>query len=472
MVYANNMKQHRAFIGLITILFWAAFAFNGCATQAEQSTSDAVVTAVVSEPSPTAVVATAAPVAATATATAAPTITPPVASPTPTPTMVAPTATATAIAITPNPGWAWYEESEAPGVLFQLPQTWDVRTFRPKRFQAPETNSIVEVRAFDFSGSDWLAWVQERKSQPFNRVADDFVKQNGLVKGHPAFLFIKSGGGSYTIELYIRDEIQIVNFFFQSGVAPRLEEEMQILLTMFETVQFASDNEGETSLPTGWVQGHILTVYSPERLEFPGELQTVTGTVETQVDPPAYEATVIDAEDRTYRVDLDAPYSFQGFPVSRLRPFPDTLSLQDLIQPGQSITLTGYQTADDRFYPLWGQAAGVDDATVVLYRPFFDLYRLDPAILTPYPVSITLYLRGPWEQVRPYLVDEPANPLPDDVLALDPAQDVIVRGTLQSTAPPRLTVEEFYYLDGGCEMMTSDVQQCKYYQPVEIEESE
>ena len=469
MVYANNMKQHRAFIGLITILFWAAFAFNGCATQAEQSTSDAVVTAVVSEPSPTAVVATAAPVAATATATAAPTITPPVASPTPTPTMVAPTATATAIAITPNPGWAWYEESEAPGVLFQLPQTWDVRTFRPKRFQAPETNSFIEVRAFDFSGSDWLAWVQH-ESQPGYSLADGFVKQNGLVKGRPSFLFLEGGGGANAIELYIRDEARIVNIYFHSGVA-RLEAEMQILLTMIETLQFAAGGEGETTIPPGWVQGRMLTIYSPERLEFTRALQTISGTVETVESSPSQEITITDAEGASYRVDLRSYYGLESLPVP-LRPFPATLSLRDVMQPGLSVTLSGYQTSDDRFYPLWGQTTGAGDETVLLYRPSFDLHRFDPTILAQYPASAPLYLRGPWEQVQPYLVGQPDNSLSDDVLALDPAQDVIVRGTLQSTAPPRLTVEEFYYLDGGCEMMTSDVQQCKYYQPVEIEESE
>src|SRR5690606_10989903 len=35
-------------------------------------------------------------------------------------------ATATTIAVTPNPGWVWYEEPVAPGVLFQLPEAWEV----------------------------------------------------------------------------------------------------------------------------------------------------------------------------------------------------------------------------------------------------------------------------------------------------------------------------------------------------------
>lgn len=440
----KNSKHQGILAGLFVILLGAAFALSGCATQSGQSTHEAVGVAATGT--------------AVATATVATTITPTVVLSTPTPTKAPAMATATAIALTPKPGWVWYEKSDAPGVLFQLPQTWNAGTFRQRRAQAPGTNSIVEVQAFEFSGSDWLAWVQH-ESQPGFSLADGFVKQNGLVQGHPAFLFLEEGGGSSTIELYIRDESQIVNFFFQSGIAPRAEEEMEVLLTMFETIQFASGDKGETSLPTGWIQGHILS-YNPERLEFTGKLQTVTGAVEfSEISPTVYDATIIDADGTSYQVDLRWYYSFQALPISQRR--------EDL-QPGQSVTLTGYQTADGRFYPLWGQTVNANDETVVLYRPFFDLHRFDPAILGEYPASVSLNLRGAWEQVQPYLVDEPDSPLPTEILTLDPAQDVIVKGTLQSTAPPQLTIEEFYYLDGECEMMTSNEQQCKFYQPAEL----
>ncbi len=463
----STFKNYSILVGRVAILFWIMFAFvlSGCASQTEPLDVGEIVTTTAGEPSPTTISPTTSP---EPTDTPLPAATPTI--PSPTPTLVEVTATATAIQITPHPGWVWHTESEAPGVLFQLPQTWDVKMSRPQRFQAPETNSIIEVRAFDFSGSDWLAWVQERESRLYERLSDNFVKQNGLVQGRPAFLFLKGGGGADAIALYVQDDDQIVNVYFQSGDVPHREEEMQVLLTMIETIQFASGDEGATTIPTGWVQGRMLTVYSLARLDFAGELQTITGTVATPADPPTFEATVVNGEDTSYRVDLSSYYGLGSLPAP-LRPYPDTRSLRDLIQLGQPLTLTGYQSGqspNERFYPLWGQTTGADGETVVLYRPFFDLHRFDPAILGEYPASVSLYLRGPWEQVQPYLVDEPNSPLPAEILALDSAQDVIVKGILQSTVPPRLTVEEFYHLDGDCELMRSDVQQCTFYQPVEL----
>ena len=133
----------------------------------------------------------------------------------------------------------------------------------------------------------------------------------------------------------------------------------------------------------------------------------------------------------------------------------------------------GYQRSqppNKHFYPLWAETTGLDEEKLILYRPFFDLHRFDPFALSHYPVSVTFSLHGLWKQVQPYLVDELGSSLPDEVLSLDPRQNVIVKGNLQSTVPPRLTVNEFYYLDGGCELMTSSVQQCKFYQLVEFEE--
>src|SRR5690606_31264170 len=80
----------------------------------------------------------------------------------------------------PLSGWQWYEESEAPGIRFQLPQAWRVRPSRPARYQAPETGSIIEVQAFDYAGPDWLSWVQN-ESQPGYSLADGLVRENALV---------------------------------------------------------------------------------------------------------------------------------------------------------------------------------------------------------------------------------------------------------------------------------------------------
>lgn len=370
---------------------------------------------------------------------------------------------------TPHVGWTWYEESEAPGVLFQLPQAWDIQPSRPKRFQAPETGSFITVQAFEFSGANWLGWIQQHKLQSGISLADGFVKQNGEVKGRPAFLFLEGGGGANAIELYILDNNQIVNLYFHSGVAPRTPAEMEIFQTMIETLQFATDNDGETIIPTGWVQGLMLTIYqSPlERIDFAAAPQTISGVVETEANPPTYDFTLVDTEGVAYEVDLRSYFGLGMLPGS-LRPFPSTNSLRDVIHPGQSLTFTGYPTTNGgSFYPLWGQTMNTGDETVDLYQPFFDLHRFNPEILTMYPLSASFQLRGSWSQVQPYLIN---NSLPEIVSSLDPEQDVIIEGTLQSTAPLQMVVERFYYLDGDCELMTSNEQQCKFYQPLEVEE--
>jgi hypothetical protein len=243
---------------------------------------------------------------------------------------------------------------------------------------------------------------------------------------------------------------------------------------MFETVQFAAGNEGETSLPTDWIEGYILTHYYPERLELTGELQTITGTVEIEAVPPEFEATIIDDAGTSHRIDLRSYFSFQGFPLDSFQSFPDTgiSPIRDIIQPGRSLILTGYergQPPNRRFYPLWSRTVGLGGETLVLYRSFFDPQLFDPTVLAKYPLSTTLHLHGSWEQVSPYLIDEPARPLPDEILALGPSTVVLVIGKLEATVPPRLNIDEFYYLDGDCVMVKSSVQQCQYYWPVEIE---
>lgn len=377
-----------------------------------------------------------------------------------------PSATATTIAMTASPGWAWYEEPEAPGILFQLPQAWRVRPSRPQRFQSPETRSILEVRAFDYVGSDWLDWVQH-ESQPGYSLADGFVKENGLVRGRPAFHFVEVGG-EYTMELYVRDEGRIVLFFFQSATMPRSEEEMDTLWTLFETVQFARGNEGETSLPTGWLQGLTLTTFYPEQLNFSGELQTITGTVETwQMGPPPNEATVVDASGARYQIDLQAHYSFEGFPIAYLADLPVRFE----VAPGRSITVKGYHSGETpngtpRIYPLVVEAYGEEEQAILFYQPFVDLYSVSAEKLAEYPDSATVYVRGPWSQVGPLFGSEPQESAPDSMEGVDSSVEVLAKGTLARIEPPHLNVSELYYLDGVCAMVRSDVQQCQYFQQV------
>jgi hypothetical protein len=466
-------SQYADFLtGWAISLFVIALILSGCAGLVEQDPAVAATTTGDELPA-TAVAETDPPAAVTPVNTPQPSATPlPPASPTP--TAVQATATATVVVPEPNPGWVWHEEPEVPGILFQLPQTWtDALWQAPGRYQSPETNSIVEVRAFDSSGN-WLTWVQAHK-----QLAGSFVEQNGLVKGRPAFLFLESSPGSYTIELFIRDEARIINFFYQCGDFICLEEEMQILQTLFETIQFAAGNEGETNLPTGWVEGRVLTRYFPEQRAFTGESQTITGVVETwDTHPTVNEAILTGSDGRSYRLVLSDHDHFLGGQVAHQRWGADVPPLSRDIQPGQSLTVVGYpypagEAAGDssRFYPLWAQTDGLAEEIPVFYRQFFDLNRFNPTVLAYYPVSTILYLYGPWEQVSQYLIDEPGNPLPDQVAALDPDTDVLVIGRLETTAPPRLAVGEFYYLDGSCKTVRSSVQQCQYYLPLSLTET-
>lgn len=459
-------------VGFIVFLFWTVLSFGGCAQQDEQSTVFIDSTPLADEASAPPVVATSSPEAPN-TAGATPQVTLPISSPTSFSTSIASDIPATPLPLpTPHVGWTWHEDSEAPGILFQLPQAWDVQPSRPKRFQAPETGSFISVQAFEFSGTDWLGWIQQHESRTGVSLADDFVKQNGEVNGRPAFLFLEGGGGANAIELYIRDNNQIVNLYFHSGVAPRSSAEMEIFQTMIESLQFATSNDGETIIPTGWVQGLMLTIYLPtlEKLDFAAAPLTISGVVETEANPPTYDFTLVDTEGVSYEVDLRSYFGL-GMLSGSLRPFPTTISPRDVIQPGQTLTLTGYQTENGgSFYPIWGQTANTDNETVTLYQPFFDLHRFNPEILTMYPLSASFQLRGPWSQVQTYLVDNPDNPLPEAAATLEPGQDVIIEGSLQSAVPQQIIVERFYYLDGDCELMTSSEQQCKFYQPLELED--
>ena len=377
-------------------------------------------------------------------------------------------ATATTIAVTPNPGWVWYEEPEAPGVLFQLPEAWEVTPSRPRRYHAPETDSIIEVRAYDFAGSDWLEWVQH-ESQPGYSLADGFVKENGLVRGRPAFHFVEAGG-EYTMELYVRDEGQIVLFFFQSATMPRSEEEMDTLWTLFETVQFASDNGGETSLPTSWLEGLTLTTFYPEQLNFSGEMQTITGTVETwQMGPPPNEATIVDASGARYLIDLEAHYSFEGFPIAYLAGLPVRFE----VEPGRLVTVKGYPSGETpngtlRLYPLVIESHDSEEQAVLFYQPFVDLYRVSAETLAEYPDAATVFVRGSWEEVATLFGSEPQDSTPGGTVELDSTTDVLVKGSLTGTEPPLLNVSELYYLDGECALVRSSVQQCQYFQQVRV----
>ncbi|MFZ1396486.1 MAG: hypothetical protein WAS33_06305, partial [Candidatus Promineifilaceae bacterium] len=192
-------KKDDGFVNRLTILllvgFSLVFTLSGCEEQPEPLPPAGDSTSQIAEESPISTLATSSPAA---TSTAIPTVTPE------TPATETATATAipTTIKLTPNPGWKWHEEGEAPDVLFQLPQAWDIQPFRPKRFQVPETGSFITVQAFEFSGANWLGWIQQHKSQSGILLADGFVKQNGEVKGRPAFLFLEGGGGADAIELY------------------------------------------------------------------------------------------------------------------------------------------------------------------------------------------------------------------------------------------------------------------------------
>jgi hypothetical protein len=361
------------------------------------------------------------------------------------------------------PGWQWYEDGEVPGVQFQLPQDWTVMRFRPTRYQAPDTGSIIEVQAIDFAGSDWLNRVNELL--PGYALADGVIKENGLVRGRPAFHFVNVGSGSYTMELYVRDEGRIVRFFFQSGTLPRSEEEMSVLATMLETVLFAGGPEGETSLPDGWQEGYTLTVYAPEQLEFTGGLQTITGTVETwEMGPPPNEAALVDSSGARYRIDLGFHYIFEGHPIAYLVGRPVLVD----VEPGQSITVKGFHSGETpngtpRIFPLIVETDGEEAQSLLFYQPLFDLSRASPAALAEYPESATVYVRGPWEQVIPLFASEPQGSAPGGVAGLDADTDVLVKGTLAGTEPPHLNVSELYYLDGACTIIMSGVKQCQYY---------
>ncbi len=381
------------------------------------------------------------------------TVAPPTATATPIPTATAtlpPTMTPTA-SPTPLPDWGWHDLGRTP-VRFQLPNNWQ-QVFpgyaNPdwRRYQSAVTNSIIGVRNHTISGGqDGLTWLRQNRGQIHSTVSGlmgDAVGQNALVQGRPAFWTASEGGGTSIFDIFIDNGEMLIHFFYQSAVLPRQPEEMAVFLTLIETTQFATPVTGDTELPSGLIEGQLLTIFDGP-LSFDSEqLYTIEGVI-TEAD---FSGLVVEtAAGMRYELwgVIQEYYHFRGLPVAYGWGV-DQPGLFDLSDLGESLTIVGYTSGETRLYPLLILRPEAADAVPIRYQRFFDLSRFapEPALLAYYPAEANLILWGTWEEIRPYLHDSPDLELADDDLLL-------AFGDLHTADPPRLILTELHRLDEFC----------------------
>jgi hypothetical protein len=389
----------------------------------------------------------------TATATPVPTATP-----TPPPT-ITPTASPT-----PLPEWVWHELGDTP-IRFQLPDNW--RQVLPgyvnpdwRRYQSAVTNSLIGVRNHTISGGQagltWLRQNQQLRGTVSGPMGD--VAQNALVQGRPAFWTASEGGGTSIFDIFVDDGEMLIHFFYQSAVLPRQPEEMAVFLTMIETTQFAGPVTGDTELPTGLIEGRLLTIFDGALSFDSDQLHTIEGVV-TEVD---FSRIVVEtAVGSTYELwgVVQEAYHFQGRPVAYGRGA-DQPGLFDLTDLGESLTIVGYPLAETRLYPLLILRPEAAEAAPISYQRFFELSRFTPApaLLTHYPAAANLIVWGTWQEIRPYLHDSPD-------LELATGDLLLAFGDLHTADPPRLNLTGLYRLDEACRGMGEERPSCQIYHP-------
>jgi len=390
-------------------------------------------------PTNTAVVSLAERETPTVTATPLPTVT---ATPPPT---ITPTASPT-----PLPEWAWHELGRMP-VRFQLPDNWQqifpgYANHDWRRYQSAETNSLIGVRNHAISGGqDGLTWLRQNHQlqSTISGPMGDTVAQNALVQGRPAFWTASEGGGTSIFDIFVDDGDLLLHFFYQSAVLPRQPEEMAVFLTMVETTQFAGPVTGDTELPTGLIEGRLLTIFDGALSFDSDQLHTIEGVV-TGADFSGLVVETAAGSQYELRGVVQEAYHFQGGPVAYGRGVnqPGLFDLPDL---AESLTIVGYPLGETRLYPLLILRPEAAEAAPIRYHRFFEPGRFtpDPALLAHYPAAANLILWGTWEDVRPYLHDDPDLELAADELLL-------AFGDLHTADPPRLNLTELYRLDEAC----------------------
>jgi hypothetical protein len=413
--------------------------------------SEPATPAAVSQATPT-ILPTNTTVPPTATATPVPTATatpPPSFTPTPFPT--------------PLPEWGWHELGSTP-IRFQLPDNW--RQVRPgyinrdwRRYQSANTNSLIGVRNHAIrGGQDGLTWLrQNQQLQSTVSGPMDDIRQNAVVQGRPAFWTASAGGGTSIFDIFVDDGEMLLHFFYQNADLLRQPEEMTVFLTMIETAQFATPVTGDTELPTGLIEGRLLTIFDRALSFDSDQLYTIEGVVKEGFSGMVIE-TAVGSTYELWGVPQEA-YHFQGGPVAYGRGV-DQPGLFDLPDLGESLTIIGYPISEMRLYPLLILRPEAAEAAPIRYQRIFELSRFtpEPALLAYYPAEANLILWGTWEEIRSYLHDSP-----DLELAAD--EMLLAFGDLHTADPPRLNLTKLYRLDEACRGLGEERPSCQIYHP-------
>ncbi|MFZ0547367.1 MAG: hypothetical protein WAM60_18115 [Candidatus Promineifilaceae bacterium] len=394
----------------------------------------------------------------------------------------------------PMPGWALYQ---SPNGVYTIayPQQWQTGTVVGAgvfTFSSPETNSQVRISTLSVSGGnesgegsaqfpdapvetatpsppactlpngrDWLDTVRANQSSMPGIPAGMELDFNATFSGQPALFHFSpppGGAGGSSAVLLFCEAGTIVSLYFQSAVDELLLAEAAIYQQMLATLVWRGQSAEPLDIPTDWVTGDHLAVIWPQLEPVPLSAEEMRPYQE------GFEATVTEANVGTFVVMTDdgqtiawrgRSYFFDGGPALGLENPPVTAALE----PGERVFLVGRLVASpagEQF--LDGRYLAVErdgQWQTVSFQTTFDLAyeSLAPELLTHYPQDqpIRLRLIGTLEQIMPYLVDEAGTLFTEVRLGeVEPSQQVLVHGILQTPDSPQLRLEELYVLQGDC----------------------
>jgi len=231
-------------------------------------------------------------------------------------------------------------------------------------------------------------------------------------------------------------------------------------------------------IPTDWVTGYHLAAFWPQ-LE-PVQLSAE----EMRPYQEGFEATVTEVDPGIFVVMTDDGQTIAGrgryyFFDGGLTPGQENPPVTTALEPGERVFLVGRPVASpggEQFLDL--QYLAVERAgqwQTVSFQVTFDLAyeSLDPELLAHYPQDQPLRLRllGTFEQIAPYLVDEAGTLFTEAGLEeVEPTQQLLVHGILQSPNSPQLRLEELFVLEGDCQLIGDYERDCypwqRLYPPV------
>ncbi len=384
------------------------------------------------------------------------------------------------------PGWAWYQHIDGVYTI-AYPQPWQVQNSGAGGiiFSSPETASQIRLSRRTMSEesgteggaaalpdsatatpapptcTDWLATVQANQNSFPGLPTGLHIAFNATFGGQPAFFHFSpapGGGGSDSALLLFCEAGAIVSVYYQNATDTRLPDEAAIYLQMVESLIWRGRAAAPLDIPTAWATGETLVIRWPQLEPVPlsaeEQLFYQAGFVATVTEMDAGKFEVMTDEGEILRV-RGRSYTFSdGLPLGQENPLTPTFP-----EPGDRAFLIGYpvtSSTGEPFFTAHYLAVERDGQwQTVGFQTTFDLTHEspDPNLFRQYPQDQPIRLRflGTLSQIMPYLVDEAAQPLVEDIVAgVEATQRVIAEGILLTPENPQLRLESLYVLVGEC----------------------